>query len=140
MEGASGRFEETGEGFQGGGGDVVFDAFGVIFRIFTRDADGEEEVHDEAVAGADAVREGLAGFGEEDAAIGQGGGEAFAFEAGDCFDDGDVADAEAAGDVRGAGFAAGGEEVRDELGIILDEGGSAGFARVAEAAGLGGFG
>ena len=115
----------------------MFDAFAVGFGIFEGDTDGEEEFDDEAVAGADSFGEVVAGRCEEDAAVGEGSDEAFALEAGDGFDGSGVGDAQAAGDIDGAGFAAGCEQVGDQFGVVFEQGGRAGAAGFAEAVGLG---
>ncbi len=85
-----------------------------------------------SAASAHAIGEVLAGAGEEDAAIGQRRGEALAFEAGDVFYRGRVSDAEALGDIGGAGLAAGGEQVGDQLDILFEQGDRAGGTGLAE--------
>ena len=117
----------------------MLDAFCVGLGIFGGDADGREEFDHDAVPGVDSGRQGLAFGGQEDAAVGECGGEALAFEASDRLHGGGVGDAHSAGDVDGAGLAAGGEEVCNQLGIIFEECCGSGTPGLAEAVCLGGF-
>jgi hypothetical protein len=84
----------------------MLNALGVGFGRLARRADGEEEVDDEAVALARALGHRLSGRRQEHAAIGLGDGEALALQPRDRLARGRVGDAEMAGDVGHARFAA----------------------------------
>jgi manganese transport protein len=117
----------------------VLDALGILFGGFGRDADGGEHGDHQTVPGADLIRQRLAFRREENAAIGLGCREALALQPADGFDGGGMADAEAARDIGRAGFAAAGQQVGDQLGVILQQGVRLREAGLAEASGLGGF-
>ena len=98
---------------------MVFDAFGVDFGLFARDADGEEEGEDDLVA--------LARFGRKAPALGrQRDGfvrlrrdEVLVLQSSDDARDGDVADAHHPGEVADAGLAALFDELRNGFDVIL---------------------
>jgi len=135
----TGLDDETREGGEGFIGHVMFESFGVGFGGFARHADFEQYAHHQLVAGAHFLGEGFTGRGEENAAVGARGGEAFALEPGYGAAGGDVADAEAAGNFDGAGFAGLGNQIGDELGIIFQHFIGAGMAGFAETVRLFGF-
>ena len=62
----------------------MFHAFRVRFRSLGGDADRAEQFDNEPMPGANAIGEFMAGLGQEDATIGQGGGQALALEFGRC--------------------------------------------------------
>ena len=61
----------------------MLDALGVGFGRFGRHAQRAQQIDDQPVAHAHPVGKRVAFLGEEDAAIGAGGGKAGAFEPGD---------------------------------------------------------
>lgn len=102
-----------------GGADVVFDAFRVGAGDCQWHAKHLEESDNRLVAIFGAGREGASGGSEEDGAVRQGFDQAFALEALDRADDGDVGHTEGTGDVCGPGFAVFGDEVGDSFDVVL---------------------
>lgn len=97
--------DERGDAFEGGGVDVMFDAFGDAVGGFVVDADLFQEGGDEAVAAAEVFGEGFAVLGGEDAAVAFVVEEAFVVEALHGFGGGGCADGEVLADVGDIGVA-----------------------------------
>ncbi len=102
-----------------GGADVVFDAFRIGAGVRGRHAERLEKGDHCLVAVLGTGGEGASGGSEEDGAVGQGFDQAFALEALDRADDGDVGHAEGTGDVRGPGFAVFGNQIGDGFDVVL---------------------
>lgn len=119
----------------------MFDTFGVRAGGGGGNPEGFEKGDDGLVADLGFGGKGASAGGEKNRAVGAGGDKAFALQALDGADDGDVGDAELAGDVGGAGFAVFGDQIGDGLDVILGTFlgvGAAGLALVGGAfAGLG---
>jgi len=109
-------FDEGGEGFLA---DVVLDAFGVGVGDRGGDAERFEERDDDLVAAARFFGEFAAGLGEKNGAIGQGANQSLSFQPLDGAADGHVGDAEASSQVDHARFAGGGDQLGDNLHVIL---------------------
>lgn len=136
-------FEELLHGGEGWRADVVFNALGIRPRGGRRNSEGFKKGDHGLVADLGFRREGASAGGEENGAVGSGGDETLALQPLDGADDGDVGDAELAGDVGGAGLAVFGDQIGDGFNVILGA-----FLRVGTAglllmrggfAGLGGF-
>ncbi len=106
-------------------------------RIGRRHTQCDEHIINQLVPRPHARRQRLTGLGERNAAIRGDDAEALAFQAREGFYGGDVGDAEAAGDFRGAGLAVGAHQVVDQFGVVFEKFGGAGLARAAEAECLG---
>src|SRR5579863_9720540 len=98
---------------------MVFDALGIKLGAMFRHADGDEKIDDEAVAGADAGGKIRTLRRQKDAAIKLGGREPLALEPCNALDRGRMRDAEPTGDVDRASLALRGQEIVDQLDIIL---------------------
>lgn len=138
---ASRPVEKLLHGGEGGRADVVFDTFGVRAGAVGWNAERFEKSDDSLVAEFGFGRKGASAGCEKNGAVGAGGDEAFALQALDSADHGDVGDTELAGDVGGAGFAVFSDQVGDSFDVILGAFlgmGAAGLALVGGAfAGLG---
>lgn len=107
----------------------MLDAFRVEFGTMARHAHGDEQVDDEAMAGAHPRCKALTCRSEKYTAIELGGREALAFEPGDALDRRRVRDAEAPGDIGRPRLALGLQKVVDQLDIILEHRRGAGGTR-----------
>jgi len=105
--------------------DVVLHAFGVGGRGFGTDADRDERVVDGGAAFFHGAGEAFAGWREFDRAVGLCFEKPFVLQPVDDAYDGDVADAEACGEVDDAASAGASDEVVDGLDVVLG-----GFASV----------
>jgi hypothetical protein len=129
--------EEPGEGRKCGVGDVMLDSFGIRFRGFRGDTDGEQKIYDDAVPGPDAGGEVFTGLGQENAAIGFCHGQSLPLQAADRLDGGGVSHAETPRDIGRPRLSTVREKVGDQLDIVLQQRTGLGRARLSEAAGLG---
>jgi DNA-binding transcriptional LysR family regulator len=134
------RVQEAGKSLERGIGDVMLDAFGVGLCRLRGYPERDQHVDHEPVASTHPSRQLMTALGQEHAAIGAGGGDALALEPRDHLDGGGVGYPEPAGDVGGARFAGAGEEIRDQLDIVLDQRRRLRRARLAEPARLGELG
>ena len=119
---------------------MMLDALGILFRRFGRHPYCQQQIHHDPVAGPDAGGEGVSIRGQKHPPLGFGDGEALALQAADGLESGGVGHANPAGDVGGAGFAAGVDQVRDQLDIIFQQGGGLRGACFAEPSRLGWLG
>ena len=118
----------------------MLDPFGVGLRRLARRADRDEEVDHQPVALTRFFRHRGARLGQEDAPIGLRAREPLALEAGDGLAGRGMRDAHAPRDVGRTRFAIGGDEIGDQLGIVLEHRGRTRRARLAEPVGLRGLG
>jgi hypothetical protein len=88
---------------------------------------------------ANAIGEFMAGIGQENAAVGQRGGQALPLKPGYALNGGRMRNAETFGDIGCPCLAAGRQEIGDEFRIIFQQRGRSCRARFAEPAGLGGL-
>ena len=132
--------QETGEGLEGGVGDMVLDAFGIGLGGLRGDPERDQHVDHQAVARPHPGGELVAALGQEHPAIGTGGGDPLALEPGDHLDGGRMGYAQPPRDVGRPRLAGAGEEVVDQLDIVLDQRRRLRRARLAEPSRLGELG
>lgn len=129
--------QERPENGEGRGRDVMLDPFGILFRGFLRYADRGEKFDHDAMAIAAFRGERRSCVRQGDAAIGQGGSQAFAFQPSDRLDGGGMGDAKAARDFSWPRAACAGYEIINQFGVIFQQCRGLGGARFTEAPGLG---
>ena len=115
---------------------MVLEALGIGLGRFRIKADRDEEAHDELVPRLRPCGEFCPGLGEEQAAIGPCLDKPVALQPGDRVRDGRLGNAHAPGEIDRPRLALGTEQIRDQLDIVLGDGGSVRFALAHEAGGL----
>src|ERR1700677_2650522 len=109
------------EGAERRSGDVMLDALGVRLRRFARGPNGDEQVDHQPMALARAFRHRCARLGQEDPPVGLSAGQPLALQASDGLAGGGVGDAHAPRNVGRARFTVGGDQVRDQFGVVLQQ-------------------
>ena len=115
----------------------MLNSFGISFSSFDGDAHREKYIHDEPMAGSYSRRQLLSAFRQKDTTIGAGRCHSFPLQPGDGFNGGDMGNAEAAGNICRTRLARAGQQVSDELNIVLKQSCRLGRTSLAEAARLG---
>jgi hypothetical protein len=113
------------DGAEGGGADVVLHALDVVVDDLIVEAEELEEIGEQLVALGDVAGEGLAGGGEDQAAVFLVLEQALGIEALDHVGDAGLGDFEAGGNIDDAGVSLGVDELQDALEVILHGGGGA---------------
>ena len=114
----------------------MLDALRIGFRSFGGNAQGNQHVYDESVAGPHASGEDLSFFGQEHPAIGTSCGQCLSFQSSNSVDGGRMRDAEAAGDVCWTCFSRGGQQISNQFDVVFEQGGRLGRPCLAEPARL----
>lgn len=112
---------------------MVLDAFGVAPRRLAIDPERPQESLDELVAGATALREIAAELREKNAAVRPLRNKALLDQALEHFGNGRLRDAQSCGDIDLSGLPTIGDQIGDELDVILEEFHPARFPGLPEA-------
>jgi hypothetical protein len=99
----------------------MLDAFGVGFSSFDGYAQCDKYIHDEPMPGSYACRQLQSAFRQEDTTIGAGRCHPFPFQPGDGFYGGHMGNAKAACNICRTSLAGAGQEVSDELNVVLKQ-------------------
>ena len=128
------RTQKSSERFQRRFRYVMFNSFGVSFSSFDGYAHCEKYIHDESMPGSYSYRQLQSAFGQKDTTIGAGRCHPFPLQPGDGFYGGHVGNAEAACNICWTCLAGAGEQVSDELNVVLEQSCRLGRTSLTEAA------
>lgn len=114
----------------------MLDPLGISFSSFDRNADRKKYIYDEPMAGSYSRRQLLSAFRQKDTPIGARRCHSFPLQPGDSFNRSNMGDTKAARNVRRTCLAGAGQQVSDELNVVLKQGCRLGRTSLTKAARL----